>query len=332
MTMTMSHDIFSAVSDLTGDGLCLCEMITGPDGRATDYRFLRINDRFEEFTGLHDAQGRTAREMVPDLERSWIDSYARVGLDRETLRFEDGSAAMGRWFQVHATPGPAHGQLWILFRDVSDRKRTERDCEEALETTRHLFDELGHRVKNSLSLISAIVAMEARGSGEEAQAALSRLRLRISALAQLYHAMSEAGAISEIEAAPYLDNICAGLRGSLTDGRRIAIETAIDPVSLPSKQAVPLGLLLNELVTNCIKHGFGPEGAGRVRVTLRRADPGQAALEIRDNGAGIASGTEIPGLGTQLVAAFVGDLDGTQHIQSDETGTCITITFPLSTG
>ncbi len=331
MTMTMTHDIFSAVSELSGDGLCLCEMVTDAQGRAVDYRFLRVNAKFEEFTGLHDAQGRTAREMVPDLEQTWIDSYARVGFDRKTLRFEEGSAGMGRWFEVQATPAPAPGQLWILFRDVTERKTTLREREVALETTQRLFDELGHRVKNSLTLISSIISMEARDTDGAAREILSRVRLRISAVAGLYEAMGEAGAISEIEAAPYLDGIVAGLRGSLTDGRRIDVTAAIDPITLPSKQAVPLGLLVNELVTNCVKHGFGPDGAGSVHVSLCKTAPDRVTLKIRDDGAGIATEAETgAGLGSQLVAAFVGDLEGTQDISSDANGTHITITFPLA--
>lgn len=117
------------------EGFCLGEIIVDESGQAVDYRFLEVNRRFEEQTGLADAVGKTACELVPNLERHWVDTYARVGLGGETLRFEEGSESMGRWFDVYAAPvDPVGcGQFVLVFKDASDRKRAER----ALQRTRY---------------------------------------------------------------------------------------------------------------------------------------------------------------------------------------------------
>jgi GAF domain len=96
-----------------------------------DYRFDAVNALFEQMTGLVDPVGRTARELVPELETHWIDAYARVALLGETLRFEQGSDVMGRWFDVFATPVGTAGRFAIVFKDQTARRATDRVLQES---------------------------------------------------------------------------------------------------------------------------------------------------------------------------------------------------------
>ncbi len=120
------------------EGFCLCEMITDADGAPIDYRFLEVNARFEEQTGLSDPVGRTAYELVPDLEPHWVETYARVGLGGETLRFQSGSSEMGRWFDVFAAPiePVGTGRFVLVFNDVTERRRAEHRLRESHEADR----------------------------------------------------------------------------------------------------------------------------------------------------------------------------------------------------
>lgn len=122
---------FQALFDAIDEGYCLCELVLDGAGRPVDYTFLEANHRFEAMTGLHDAVGRNARDLVPDLERHWVDTYARVALGGETLRFEEGSAAMGRWFDVFATPVEPHGRFALVFKDVTERRLAEMSLRES---------------------------------------------------------------------------------------------------------------------------------------------------------------------------------------------------------
>lgn len=126
-TLRIRDAHLEAVFASIDEGLCICEMVTDRAGQPVDYRFLDVNPHFEEMTGLHGAEGKTALELVPDLERRWVDMYASVGLGRKTVRFQDGSEPMGRFFDVFATPVEPHGHFAIVFRDVTQQKRRQDD-------------------------------------------------------------------------------------------------------------------------------------------------------------------------------------------------------------
>ena len=125
---------FRALFSSIDEGYCLCEMILDDDGQAVDYRFLEVNPLFEEMTGLADAGGRTAYELVPNLEPHWVETYARVALGGEPVRFESGSEAMGRWFDVFATPVEPHGRFALVFKDITERREAERALNELNRT------------------------------------------------------------------------------------------------------------------------------------------------------------------------------------------------------
>jgi PAS domain len=122
--LRQSDNRLQSLFDSIDEGYCLCEMIT-VDGVPIDYRFLKVNPVFEEMTGLIDAVGKTAFELVPTLETTWIETYARPALQREAVRFEQGSDAMGRWFDVFATPVEPYGHFAIVFKDQTERRRRE---------------------------------------------------------------------------------------------------------------------------------------------------------------------------------------------------------------
>lgn len=107
--------VFSSIDQ----GYALAEMILNADGAPVDYRFLEVNPLFEEMTGLKDAEGHSALELVPNLEQRWVDTYAKVALSGETLRFEDNSEVMGRHFDVFAMPVLPHGRFAIVFKDIT---------------------------------------------------------------------------------------------------------------------------------------------------------------------------------------------------------------------
>jgi signal transduction histidine kinase/PAS domain-containing protein len=124
---------YRALFDAIDEGFCIVEMIFDALRVPVDYRFLEMNAAFEHHTGLKDAIGKTARELVPNLERFWFETYGKVALTGESNRFENGSVPMGRMFDVFAfrIGEPDECRVAILFTDITERKRTE----EALRTS-----------------------------------------------------------------------------------------------------------------------------------------------------------------------------------------------------
>lgn len=134
---------FRALFSSIDEGYCLAEMIRDSAGHPVDYRFLEVNHLFESMTGLTDAVGRTAHELVPNLEQHWVETYAGVALGGEPLRFENGSEAMGRWFDVFATPVEPLGRFALVFKDITERRRAElavRESRERLELALNVAD------------------------------------------------------------------------------------------------------------------------------------------------------------------------------------------------
>lgn len=135
---TRFQTLFSSIDE----GFCLCEIVVDDVGCAIDYRFLEVNPAFEKMTGLSGAAGRTAYELVPDLESHWIETYARVALDGEPIRFEQGSAALGRWFDVYAMPFERRGRFALVFTDHTARREAELALKESEDFTRRVLNDL----------------------------------------------------------------------------------------------------------------------------------------------------------------------------------------------
>jgi PAS domain S-box-containing protein len=143
-TLKDAADYHRLVLDSLEEGYCVLEMLLDATGRPTDYRFVDTNPAFERHTGLVDAVGRTARELVPNLEDHWVQTYGRVALSGTAERFTHGSEAMGRWFEVEAfrVGRPDDMHVALLFHDISERRRADQARRAADERLRAIFENI----------------------------------------------------------------------------------------------------------------------------------------------------------------------------------------------
>jgi PAS domain S-box-containing protein len=114
-------------------GFCIIDVLFDAAGRPVDYRFVESNPVFAAQTGLSDVVGKTARQLVPDLEAHWFAFYGKVALTGEATRLVEGSEAMGRWFEVYAfrLGGGESRRVAILFTDITQRKKAETQLQES---------------------------------------------------------------------------------------------------------------------------------------------------------------------------------------------------------
>ncbi|MDP3492774.1 MAG: histidine kinase dimerization/phosphoacceptor domain -containing protein [Hyphomonadaceae bacterium] len=212
--------------------------------------------------------------------------------------------------------------IMLLLR----HERSRVALEVALDQNRMLFQEIHHRVKNNLQQVAALVKLQ------QAPAQMKEdLIRRIAAMSAVHQHIYESDQFGALDAEGYLAKLLAGLRDSAPPG--VDLDWRLDPLTVSPDQALPLGLIVNEVVANAFKHGFPDGKAGRVSVTLERPLPGsEALLTIADTGVGMA---EIPsgglGLGTRLIAGLTQQLEGKSTATRDN-GVRFELRFPVGGG
>jgi len=227
-------------------------------------------------------------------------------------------------------PGNKIQQILLAIEDVTVRVRLEREHRAAHERIGMLLQELTHRVKNSLQFIAATVMIESRShQSGEGRAALERVSHRITALGHLYSKLTGEDTVEAVDAASYLEELCRDLVASIrTPGdTSIVLKTDIAPERLPTDRAIPIGLIVNELVTNAVKYAFPGERTGTVMVSLKR-EAGELRLTVADDGTGLDPRRADSGLGGRLVDGFAQQLGGRVEWQSGRHGTTVELILP----
>ncbi len=178
-----------------------------------------------------------------------------------------------------------------------------------------------------------MVAIETRRlESGEGKAALERVSHRIEALAALYSKLQTVDSVEAVDAAAYLDGLCRDLVAAVNNGgTQISLKTDIESVLLPTDQAIPLGLIVNELVSNAIKYAFPSSTKGAVLVSLKH-EPGGLCLTVSDDGKGVDPQRVDSGLAGQLVEGLAQQLGGRLEGESGIQGTTVRLILPSPKG
>ncbi|MBY0566395.1 MAG: PAS domain-containing protein [Hyphomonadaceae bacterium] len=284
-----------------------------------------------------EVQGRRLSEL---LQQQWDVPALRHLMEKvlpenkpiENFEIEDVFPALGRRvFNLSARkvfqPGNHAHRMLLVFEDITDRKRRERD---AIALT----NEISHRIKNNLQIIVGLIAYETRWTAPACVQGYQAMQTRIGAISQLYDLISQSSCGRTIAVNAYLTEIAKNLSTSLLgSASSITIEVRAEPLEIDPERAVPFGLLVNELATNAIKHAF-PDGAGKVVLSVVQAGS-DLELCVSDNGIGIkdkdaASKKASETRGSDYVAIFVRQLGGAIAPSLVEiTGTTVRVLFPL---
>jgi two-component sensor histidine kinase len=205
-------------------------------------------------------------------------------------------------------------------------KISQETLAEMIGTTRARVSFFMNKFRKS---IASMVMIEARNhKTSEGKAVLERVSHRIDALGQLYAKLSKSDAVEAVDSATYLHDLCRELVASTQrDGTSIELETDIESELLPTDQAIPMGLIVNELVTNALKYAFPNDTNGTVMVALKRAS-GELRLTVADNGQGVDARRADSGLGGRLVDGFAAQLRGRIERQSSSKGTTVRLIVP----
>jgi len=186
-----------------------------------------------------------------------------------------------------------------------------------------LLQEMQHRMKNSFQLLLGAITLQKR-KAPEAAAALDQTAERIRAVALAHDQLAPRAGRADVNLADYLRALCASINRQIEN---IEIDFSADEIHMPIERAIAVGLILNEAVTNSVKHAFG-EAGGAITVRLQSGiGIGEARLTIADNGGGIKA--EVPGSGSKLLSALARQIAGTVERTSTTTGTAVIAQFPV---
>ncbi len=222
--------------------------------------------------------------------------------------------------------------ILALAKDITERKKAEADLMQAIQEKDQLFSELQHRVKNSMQMMTSLVNMElGRAGTEDTRIVLEKIQGQIRSLGNLYNILYSSGTIGTINLQVYLSSIISSLQTTYTMSlHNIAIHQQYDPVDFDAKNAAPLGLIVNELVTNACKYAFPDDKPGNIWIKLK-SSPTRIVLTVKDDGVGLPDTFDTSvsgGSGLQLVEMLAKQLAGNFTFQSGDT-TTFTVSIPI---
>ncbi len=281
--------------------------------------------------------GWSAEEMIgQSLERVIPAEFAATGA-RMRQRLGEGEAVKpfdthrihkdGSLVQVSVTLSPVRdlqGELTgfsAITRDISERRRMENDLKTALREQQTLLKEVYHRVKNNLQVVTSLLNLQLRHlPAGLARDTLEESANRVRSMALVHEMLYQSHDLSSIDLLVYIQDLCSQLSMAHNAAARgIRFEIRGDSVQVSLDLAVPLGLSLNELIANSLKHGFGGRSEGVVRVQLTRLPDTRIRLEVWDDGIGfqpVDSGASRHSLGLQLVESLSRQIDASLQMEA----------------
>ena len=323
-----------------------------------------INAELEKLFGYSRQEliGKPALALVPELPLTYLDQPRAVilgaGLDLHGLRKDTSEVPV----EVGLNPFHTSEGDFLLSSvvDITERKRAERereallgqfkelnaelerrvqvrtaDLSAALQEREVLLQEVHHRVKNNLQVIASLMEMQARllppGEGHHA---LHECQGRVHAIALIHEKLYQSKNYAEVPFADYIRGLASEIflaAGVSPD--TVSLTLAVGDVTIAVDKAIPCGLILNELISNALKHAFPGGRHGTIRVELARADSGRLRLSVADDGIGFPEGFNVreqKSLGLRLIGTLARQLDA-KLTSSGSGGASFELTFAVET-
>jgi two-component sensor histidine kinase len=213
-----------------------------------------------------------------------------------------------------------------------ERQRYERNLKAALDRHQILLKEISHRVKNSLQIVSGMLHLQASAADDAGlKALLAEASNRISAVGRAYERLSYDPGVENIDLGAYLKTVCADAIAGAASTCTLDFDAA-PGIQLHADRAIPVALIVNELVSNAVKYAFGDHSTGHIRVRLTRRDADNILVSVRDDGVGLPAGFDIAknkGLGMRIVVALARQLGGDIAPRAAAAGAEFVLRVPL---
>jgi len=218
-----------------------------------------------------------------------------------------------------------------IIRDITDRRHAEEEIQHQLAEKETVLKEVHHRIKNNMAQVESLLSIQSdNAEGAEAKSLLQEAASRLRSTRTLYEKLLIGTGYEEVSIKDYLESLIDSLLEVYNDRHGITVKKQIVDFSFASKRAVPVGIILNELLTNVFKYAFGSRAEGRVMISLEKTATG-AVLTVQDDGIGFderVAANKSTGFGLMLTRMLVEQLQGTFTIGNDN-GTKSVVTFDV---
>jgi len=287
----------------------------------------RAGAEFHGFDDPNDMIGKSLYELHPDKEHSILDERIKtLSLGKPTspkiYTTTDGTGSK-RYIKVQSIPIIYDGEhaAQTVGQDVTQLKASELELTDLLKQKQVLLQEVHHRVKNNFAVISGLIEMQMAGlDNEEAAGYLRDTQMRIISIAKVHELLYSQENLNEIEFDNYVNQLVDKIKTTLTGSdSSVDFTTNMEPLGLSLDQAIPCGLILNELITNSIKHGFKPDEQVRVDIDVAIEDE-LVKIKYRDYGKGFDNDTDFlerGNFGSMVIQVLLTQLDADWDIESN---------------
>lgn len=297
----------------------------------TSLRVITYNEKFRQWAKSTDRLkvGASIFEVIPIDERPYYHrQYQRVLQgERFSEVIERDIEGLKQYYEDTFNPIWNEKQKIVGFsvvsRNVTERRRTEEQMKTSLREKETLLAEVYHRVKNNLNVVISLLNLQAnRTTDPGALSALSECKNRIYSMSLVHEMLYQSDDLSGINVASYISSLASNVKSVyLASATRVSVNIRTDDIRLPLDVAIPVGLILNELITNSFKHAF-PDGInGAIHIELLEPAPREFRLTVWDNGVGFGASLSpldnAKSLGLTIVNTLVVQLRGTIRFVAD---------------
>jgi len=302
-------------------------MIFVKDGK--DLRFVRFNKAGKELLGYSSEEliGKNDYDFFPKDEADFFTSKDRVVLETGTLidipeELIQTRQKGERILHTKKIPLCDHQgvpqYLLGISEDITERKQTEAQLEKSLKEKEILIKEIYHRVKNNLAVVSGLLNIQSTYiKDRQAIAAIHDTRDRIFSMSAVHSQLYHSEDYSTVDFKEYIKNLASNIFYASKMSGRVKFHLDLDDITLPIDKAIPCGLLINEIVTNALKHAFPENQKGNLRIITHSLDEKNCEIIINDDGIGIPKSFDIEkakSLGLKLIDMMAKQIDGTLEI------------------
>lgn len=303
------------------------------------HRFVMANE------ALCAMLGQPAEAIIGKSDEDFVPvEQAAVFVERDNIVLETGQADLYEEYLTDAAGQVRtlltrkglfidhRGQRFIVgvIRDMTAEKIRERELRDSLAEKEVLLKEVHHRVKNNLQIISSLLFLQKDAMSDPVlQGALEESRNRIASMALIHEELYRSGDLARVDIKEYLERLAPRVVHALRGAKSVGFALTLADCRMSVDKAIPIGLIVNELLTNAVKHGLAGRDSGVIRVRLDR-DDALAHITVEDDGAGLPPGFHpdaMRTLGMQLVVQLTRQLRGTLSFGGSDEGAFFRLSF-----